>query len=451
LRLGSASAGPSWEVALTVSYRKILKYLYSRERQAMKYGLEGVRRLLASLENPEAAFPSVLVAGSNGKGSTAVIVASILKAAGYRTGLYTSPHLIDFKERIRVDGKCIEEGQVELLMKIMGDVIEKQRSTFFEATTAMAFKHFLDSRVDIAVLEVGLGGRFDATNASYPALSVITSISREHTEILGSTVDKIAGEKAGVLRAGGRAVLGFKEGPAAEATTKSAEVIGASLSRVGVDVMPKTVNVSRAGTSFTLRWKGDWDWGPTLTLAMPGRHQARNAATAALAAMSLNGVGFKVSLNDVARGIKKVNWPGRFQVVGTDANPCVLDVAHNPASAQALSRTFQEVYPGRAAVAVVGMSTDKDHGAFMSALLPRTSEMVVTEAPNPRALPVGMLARVVQDLGGRPRVVPQVSQAVSHALELGAKQGAPVIITGSIFVVGEAMAHLGVKAEGKAY
>jgi dihydrofolate synthase/folylpolyglutamate synthase len=434
-----------------VSYRKILKYLYSRERQAMKYGLDGVKRLLASLENPEAAFPSVLVAGSNGKGSTAVIVASILKAAGYRTGLYTSPHLIDFKERIRVDGKCIEEEQVAGLMRIMGDSIEKQGSTFFEATTAMAFKHFLDSRVDIAVLEVGLGGRLDATNASHPAISVITSISREHTEILGSTVAKIAGEKAGVLRPGGLAVLGFREGVAAEATKKVAEAAGSALRQVGVDVMPRTVNVSRAGTSFTLRWKGDWDWGPTLTVSMPGRHQARNATTAALAAVSLNGVGFKVSPDHVVKGVKRVKWPGRFQVVGTEANPCVLDVAHNPSAARALSRTFQEVYPGRSAVAVVGMSGDKDHKAYLTALLPRTSEVVVTEAPNPRALPVGMLARAVQDLGGRPRVVPQVSQAVSHALDLGRKQGAPVIITGSFYVVGEAMAHLGVRAEERAY
>lgn len=432
-------------------YRKILKYLYSRERQAMKYGLEGVKRLLVSLENPEAAFPSVLVAGSNGKGSTAVIIASILKAAGYRTGLYTSPHLIDFKERIRVDGKCIEEGQVEALMRIMGDTIEKQGSTFFEATTAMAFKHFLDSRIDIAILEVGLGGRLDATNASHPALSVITSISREHTEILGSTVSKIAGEKAGVLRSGGLAVLGFRQGVAAEATKKVAEAAGASLRQVGVDVMPKTVNVSRAGTSFTLRWKGDWDWGPTLTISIPGRHQARNATTAALAAMSLNGVGFRVSPDHVVKGVKKVRWPGRFQVVGTEANPCVLDVAHNPAAAQALSRTFQEVYPGRSAVAVVGMSADKDHSAFMSALLPRTSEMVITEPPNPRALPVGMLARVVRQLEGRPRVVPEVSHAVSHALELGKKRGEPVVITGSFFVVGEAMAHLGIKAEERVY
>jgi dihydrofolate synthase/folylpolyglutamate synthase len=439
------------EVPLAVRYGKILKYLYSRERLAMRYGLDGVRRLLASLENPETGFPSVLVAGSNGKGSTAAIIAAILRSAGYRTGLYTSPHLIDFKERIRVDGKCIEEGQVEALMRVIGDAIEEQGSSFFEATTAMAFKHFLDSRVDVAVLEVGLGGRLDATNASCPAISVITSISEEHTDILGSSLVQIAGEKAGVLRPAGLAVLGFREGLAAEATEKLAGDVGASLRQVGLDVMPKTVSVSRAGTSFTLRWKGDWDWGPTLTVAMPGRHQAGNAATAALTAMSMNKVGFKVSLEHVVKGVKRVRWPGRFQVIGNESSPCVLDVAHNPAAAQALSRTFLEIYPGRSAVAVVGMSADKDHRAFLSALLPMTSEVVVTEAPNPRALPVGMMARHVQELGGRPRVVPQVSHAVAHAVELGRKQGAPVLITGSFFVVGEAMVHLGVKTMDRAY
>lgn len=444
-----APACVSPEVKIAVRYRKILKYLYARERQAMRFGLDGVRRLLANVGNPEGAFPSVLVAGSNGKGSTAVILASILKAAGHKAGLYTSPHLIDFKERIRVDGKCIDETQVESLIEAMGDAIEKEKSSFFEATTAMAFKYFRDSQVDIAVLEVGLGGRLDATNVSYPAVSVITSVSREHTEILGDSLPLIAGEKAGVLRPGGLAVLGFQGGVAAEAIRKEVQAVGASMARVGVDVVPRIVSVSREGTSFTLRWKGDWEWGPTLQVAMPGRHQARNAAAAALAAMSLKSAGFPVTADHVVEGVARVRWPGRFQVVGPDRNPCVLDVAHNPAAAESLAGTFREVYPGQSAVVVIGMSADKDHRRFLKNIHPITSELVIAEAHSSRALPVGVLARIAQQMGIRVRVVPQVRDAVSAAREVARKNGAQVLVTGSFFVVGEAMMHLGVSGEGK--
>ncbi len=432
-------------------YRQILKYLYSRERQAMRLGLDGVKRLLNSLGNPEASFPSVLVAGSNGKGSTAVIIASILRAAGFKTGLYTSPHLIDFKERIRVDGKCIEEERVESLMEIMGDSIEENESSFFEATTAMAFKEFRDSRVDIAVLEVGLGGRLDATNASHPAVSVITSISKEHTEILGDSTVGIAGEKAGILRPGGCAILGFEGGVAAEAIKEEARALGASIASVGVDVVPRIVSVSRKGTSFTLRWKGDWEWGPTMQLSVPGRHQAGNAATAALAAMSLRSAGFPITADHVVKGVRRVKWLGRFQVLGPDRNTCVLDVAHNPSAAETLRGTFQEVYPGQSAVVVAGMTADKDHRGFLERLRPITAELVATEASNQRALPVGVLARMAEDLGIRCRVVPQVRDAISVGREIAGQRGDQVVVTGSFFVVGEAMTQLGITVRDKVF
>jgi len=426
-----------------VRYRKILNYLYSRERQGMRFGLDGVKSLLARIGNPERAFPAVLVAGSNGKGSTAAVIASILKAAGYKAGLYTSPHLMDFKERIRVDGKCIGEDQVEWLMGFMGDAIELEKSSFFEATTAMAFQHFKESKVDIAVLEVGLGGRLDATNVSYPAVSVITSVSKEHADILGDSIEKIAGEKAGVLRPGGVGVLGFEGGIAADAIRKEAAALGASLAQVGVDVVPRIVSVSRDGTTFTLRWKGDWEWGPALRITMPGRHQATNAAAAALAAMSLKGAGFSVTADHVVKGVRKVKWPGRFQTVGKGTNPFVLDVAHNPGAAEALVRTFREVFPGRSAVIVVGMSSDKDHDAFLATLAPVAAEVVVVEAANARALPAGVLAKAAEGLGMNVRVCPQVSRGLSVARDLAARRGANVLVTGSFYVVGEAMAHLG--------
>jgi dihydrofolate synthase/folylpolyglutamate synthase len=425
-------------------YRRILKYLYARERLAMRLGLEGIRRLLIRLGNPEAAYPSVLVAGSNGKGCTAAMIASILKAAGYKTGLYTSPHLIDFKERIRVDGKCIDEERIESLMAMMRDAIDEERSSFFEATTAMALKHFEERKVDVAVLEVGLGGRLDATNAAHPAVSVITSISREHTEVLGASVESIAAEKAGILRPGGNAVVGFDGGIAADAIKREAQALGASVWRVGADVVPRVLSVSREGTCFTLRWKGDWEWGPAVQLSIPGRHQARNASAAALAATSLSEAGFHVSRDHVVKGIKRVRWPGRFQVLGHERSPCVLDVAHNPGAADALAGTFQEIYPGRSAVVVVGMSADKDHGSYVKALVPITAELIATEAPNVRALPVGMMARVAEEAGVRARAVPHVKDAVSIGREIAAGRGAPVLVAGSFFVVGEAMALLGV-------
>ncbi len=417
----------------------------------MRLGLEGVKRILNNLGDPQTSFPSVLVAGSNGKGSTAVIIASILKAAGYRTGLYTSPHLIDFRERIRVDGKSITETEVESLMGVIGDTVEEEGSSFFEATTAMALKHFSDKKVDIAVLEVGLGGRLDATNASHPALSVITSISKDHTEILGDSLDTITREKAGILRPGGLAVAGFEGGVAAEALRREAQAIGATVSSVGADVASRVLSVSRQGTSFSLRWKGDWEWGPAMMLGVPGRHQARNAATAALAAMSLKGAGFAVSVDHVAKGVKHVRWPGRFQVLGPDVSTCVLDVAHNPSAAEALVRTFQDVYPGGSAVLVLGMSADKDHRLFLRKLRPVVAEAVVTEAPNVRSLPVGILCRMAEEAGLKARVVPQVREAVSAARAVARARGAHVLVTGSIFVIGEAMVQLGVEGLDKAY
>jgi len=230
---------------------------------------------------------------------------------------------------------------------------------------------------------------------------------------------------------------------------KEVQAVGASMLQVGVDVVPRIVSVSREGTSFTLRWKGDWEWGPTLQVAMPGRHHARNAAAAALAAMSLKNAGFPVTADHVVKGVRRVRWPGRFQIVGPDRCPCVLDVAHNPAAAEVLARTFREVYPGQSAIVVIGMSADKDHKAFLENILPVTSELVIAEAPNARALPVGVMARLAEEMGLRSRVVPQVRDAVSSARDIARKTGAQVLVTGSFFVVGEAMMHLGLSSEDK--
>jgi dihydrofolate synthase/folylpolyglutamate synthase len=186
-----------------------------------------------------------------------------------------------------------------------------------------------------------------------------------------------------------------------------------------------------------------------LQVPLPGRHHARNAAAAALAVMSLKSAGFPVTADHVVKGVRRVRWPGRFQVVGPDRNPCILDVAHNPEAAEALAKTFREVYPGQSAVVVIGMSADKDHKKYLEQILPITAELVIAEAPNARALPVGVMARLAEEMGLRARIVPQVRDAVSCARDISRKTGSPTLITGSFFVVGEAMTHLGLSGEDK--
>jgi dihydrofolate synthase / folylpolyglutamate synthase len=406
-----------------------LARLFHMERRGPHWGLAGIRRLLEWSGRPERGYAAVLVGGTNGKGSTAAALERILRAAGYRTGLYTSPHLVDFRERIRVDGRRISAPRLRALLRSFVPRGERGGHSFFEAATALALRHFADAGVEIAVLEVGLGGRLDSTNAVHPEVSVLTGVSVEHVEYLGSRVEDIAHEKAGIARRGRPVVVGgrgrARELLACAAAARGARVVLAQrVARLGPVVL------ARDGMELGLRS------GARIGTSLVGRHQVSNLECAAAAALELRGRGFRVAPLDVARGLAAARWPGRFEWLARRG--VVLDVAHNPEAAAAFARTWKEVF-GRRGVGVLGMLQDKDAAGVARRLKGCARMLVVTEPATERALPAAQLARAV---GRQPHLVePTVAAALRRALR-ERRPGEPVFVTGSLYTVGQAIPPL---------
>ena len=444
-------------------YEKLVRRFYSLQKRGMRFSLDGTKTLLKKVGRPERQFSSVLVAGTNGKGSTCSFVASILRAAGYRVGLYTSPHLIDFRERVRVSGCNISRDEARELLKFLVPVAEKGGHSFFETITALAFRYFRDKKVESVVAEVGLGGRLDSTNVLNPLVSIITGIAVEHSDILGSTLRAIATEKAGIMRKA-RPVATGARGVALEAISETAESLGSSLRVVGRDIRLRSRLVSRAGTVFSAALvsapdlhvrgnarsvcatPGDSCRGGTrwtdLYLRLRGKYQIRNAGCALLACLSLRNHGFTIDEEAVEAGLRDAEWPGRLEEWG--GRPLVLfDVAHNPQSGAALSEALATIYRGMRVIAVVGMVQDKDQKGFLKRLLPGVSHAVFTQASTPRALPARELKNRMPT-GFRNWIV---RDTVVHALEEAFSLAADdelVCVTGSFYTVGEAMNCLGI-------
>jgi dihydrofolate synthase/folylpolyglutamate synthase len=363
---------------------------------------------------PDRRLRVVLVAGTKGKGSTCAMLASVLGAAGVRCGLYTKPHLQDYRERIRVDGRAVSPeafgAATRRLKRLAGELpSEAGEPTTFEVTTALALEVFAREDCEIAAVEVGLGGRLDATNATDPEVSVITSISYDHTAILGRTLGAIAAEKAGILRTGRPALLAQQRPAAMRALRAACQAVGADCR-----VVPPRERV----------------------LPLAGVHQWQNAALAAEAARTLLG---DIGPAIVDHGLERVRWPGRFELIG---DRLVLDGAHNGASAAALAVTLADFAHGRPVVLVIGINRDKDARAVLRPLLPlaRCVWATQTEA-NPRALPAAQLAHLCRRLGVQAHQEPDLRTALNAAL-----QAAPdtiVCLTGSLMLVGQARGVLG--------
>ncbi len=427
-----------------------------------KFDLAHMRVLLAALGHPENRFPSVLVAGTNGKGSTAATLASILQASGLKMGLYTSPHLVRINERIRLNGEPIGDDDFALLHDVVDRTAERLvgegdlpwHPSFFETLTAMGLEYFARNRPDIAVLEVGMGGRLDATNVGEPRLSIITDIALDHQKYLGSTVAEIAREKAGIIRSGG-VVVTLPQLPEAN------DVIGNAILNAGaraVNAVPYVPPVSPTG--------GQWQpylvelLGETIQVESPlvGRHQLRNVALAIAAAEELHNQDLdkhgmaQITPETIAQGIRQTHWPGRFQVVpSTGDNPeYVLDVAHNPAGAWALRSTLSTAYGdlenGRDITMVFGVMRDKAIREITEILFPIARHVIVTHANNPRSASPDEIrqaaARVAADMDIAE--AENVASALNRARNV-AGPGGLVVVTGSIYVVGEAMRTLGVR------
>jgi len=433
-----------------------------------KFDLAHMRVLLAALGHPENRFPTVLVAGTNGKGSTAATLASILQASGLKTGLYTSPHLVRINERIRLDGKPIGDDDFALLHDVVDRTAERLvgegdlpwHPSFFEMLTAICFEYFARSRPDMVVLEVGMGGRLDATNVVEPRLSIITDIALDHQKYLGETVGEIAREKAGIIRPGG-IVVTLPQLPEAN------DVIGNTILDVGaraVNAVPYVPPVSPGSSQYLVPSTQETAssgarqryslavLGKEIVVDSPlvGRHQLRNLALAIAAAEELHNQGTaQITPETIAEGIRETRWPGRFQVVpAVGDNPeYVLDVAHNPAGVWALRSTLSAAYQNnREIIMVFGVMRDKAVQEITEILFPIAEHVIVTRANNPRSASPDEIRQAAARVAAGVDI--DEAEDVASALERARKvagAGGLVVVTGSIYVVGEAMRMLGVR------
>ncbi|MBI5561192.1 MAG: bifunctional folylpolyglutamate synthase/dihydrofolate synthase [Deltaproteobacteria bacterium] len=415
-----------------------LDYLFSLEGLGIKPGLRRIERLVALLNRPHASYPSIIVGGTNGKGSTASMIASILKESGLRVGLYTSPHLTRFNERIRVDGCEITDRELVRLVSVVRSLLTGNPASptlapsFFEFTTAMAFEHFRSKAVDMAVLEVGMGGRWDAVNAAVPLVSVITSVGLDHTRYLGETIKDIAFEKAGIIKAQGVCVAGVEDPRAISVIKETARRKKAVLYLSGRDFGFSPSD----GGSFD--YYGDGARIGRLFVGLKGPHQFKNAACALKAIEALKRMGCTIGNGAVRRGLKRVVWPGRFETVRK--NPLViLDCAHNPEGAAALRDALGEL-SFRRLILVVGIMADKDISGIFSALLPLAHTVILTRPDYKRSATTRGLKEILIGFSGRVIIREKVKDGCKKAMEEASEKDC-VCVTGSIFTVGEARGY----------
>ncbi len=395
--------------------------------------------MLQSVGRPHMAFRSIHVGGTNGKGSVAAMLARVLEASGQRVGLYTSPHLVDFGERITISGKPVEPAILEASAKRLEPFAKELEATFFEATTALAFLCFAKSEVDFVVAEVGLGGRLDSTNVLLPELAVITQVAWDHGDYLGGSLESIAREKAGIIKPGIPLVLGPLSPESARIMRRRARRAAAPVLELGVDAQVRNVQVAQDGT--TLDYSGLRSRrATTISCPLLGQHQAENAGLAALAAEGLPSA-WRPAAADIVAGIGETEWPGRMQIERRHGRLWVLDVAHNPAAMEALARTLASLeLPGPLA-AVIAILGDKPWREMLSPILASAERSIFTVAPSApidrRWDPHRVAASVS---GGGVEVV----EDLCGALERAAEVASTIVVTGSNHTVGDAMKHLGI-------
>ena len=414
-------------------YRDALAFLFARTTGAFKFGLERTTALLAALGNPEARYPSIHIAGTNGKGSSVATMSALLAARGLKVATYTSPHLVDFRERMVVGGRMISSDEVVSFIATHTPLIEEIGASFFEATTAMAFDHFARAGADVAVIEAGLGGRLDSTNVLDPIVAGVTSIGLDHMEYLGSTLVSIAGEKAGIFKPGRPAVIGERDPRIRDLLIEHALRANASSVRTSAEIRFDRVTVDANGTSCDVEWR---DERVTLRTPLAGRHQAHNLAFS-LVMLDAAGPRYAFSAGEASRHLASVHMSGRFQQRG----PFIFDVAHNPAGVEVFVQTLRTVAPPRPITALLCVLGDKDWRTMMQSLSEIVSRFGLTMAPTApasRAWNLEDAAAFARSLGVDVEVVPDFAAAM-HRAEIGAET---VLVTGSFHTVGDALALL---------
>jgi dihydrofolate synthase/folylpolyglutamate synthase len=424
-------------------YRAALDYLYSFIEYSLthqeilapeKYDLSRIKKLLSLLGEPEKKYPSIHVAGSKGKGSVCSLCASAMVAAGYRVGLYTSPHLKDFEERIQVNGEPISRSElVDLVDEIKPYVDALPWLTTFEITTALGFWYFARQGVDIAVIEVGLGGRLDATNVITPEVSVITALYLEHTSILGDTLPQIATEKAGIIKPGVPIVLSPQKDVALEVVRKIAAERHAPLTYVGVDYQYKREKATLDGESFAI-WPSNNPGEEPIHLEIPflGEHQVDNAATAYVALQALRDRGYTLREIDIQEGFARAIWPARFEIIRENP-PVVIDSAHTPDAIGKILKTLDEFFAEMPVVLVFGVSEDKRIHGMLELLAARVKHIICTQSTHPRAMEADALKELALVYDRPVESIDSAGDALERALEIAGKDSV-VLVTGSIFV-----------------
>jgi dihydrofolate synthase/folylpolyglutamate synthase len=428
----------------TDKYQEAIAYLYGLQRFGIKFGLENIGQVLQAIDNPHRNLPTVHISGSNGKGSTAAHLESILLEAGYRVGLYTSPHFSNFTERIRVNREQISEEDVVRWTNGILDALPELRAevptggsiliTFFEFTTAMAMAYFVEQRVDVAILEVGMGGRLDATNVCNPMISIITTVSLEHKEILGNSIAEIAAEKAGIIKVDVPVISGVSHPVARGVIENVSRQRRATIYRLGREfrVRGRPGRFSYEGIKIAM--KG-------CQTALRGRHQLRNAALALAATEMLDAGQFRVSERAMREGLKDVQWRGRQEWLPGPPQ-ILLDGAHNPEAFRSLFSSLRRDYRYEKLWVLMGIMRDKDHRRMIRTIAPLVHGFVFSRPRMDRSQDPVILKAWADHLGCRAVVVEDVPAGIQTVLEQAAAEDL-VCVTGSLFVVGEVMEWLG--------
>jgi len=419
-------------------YRKAVTYLYSLQKFGIKFGLSKTSNLLKAFGNPHIGQKYIHVAGTNGKGSVAVFVASILQEAGYRVGLYTSPHLVRFTERFKINGREITRAKATTLIEELSVAMQPEEPpTFFEATTALALAYFARENTDIAIIEVGMGGRLDATNIITPLVSVITNISLEHQFFLGSRLRDIAYEKGGIIKEGIDVLTGATQPNIIRFLQSLCVQKKAPMWRVGKDIRYRT-------TGSGLHYRGINRRFDRLELGLKGKFQNRNAALAIAVIERLEEKGFRVSPQDIREGLSKSIWPGRMQVIA-DKPTILLDGAHNPTAIRALAKGIKAAFKYRQMILIIGIMEDKAIYQMLRGIVPLSDYVIYTRPVYPRAASPELLMEKGASFRKSAEVVPSLTQAIDRAKEMANPQDL-IVVCGSLFTVGEAMTHFDPKA-----
>ena len=438
------------------AYQESLDYIYSFIDFSMKrnlrnaeknFKIERMHAFMHLLGDPQFDYKVIHVAGTKGKGSVSAFCASAIQAAGYKVGLYTSPHMIEFNERIRINGEMItREAVVRIVDKLKAVVAQIPDVTTFELTTALGFVYFSEQQVDIAVIEVGLGGRLDATNVVDPLISVITAISFDHTQILGDTLAKIAFEKGGIIKQGKPVIISPQKQEAMRRIKAICKERLSPMTIVGKDILFGAESHTLDGQTFFV-WTpaeqsqvnefinsgGSVEWTPLrFRISLLGHHQVINAATAYAILFKLNELGIKISDAAISKGFSNTSWPGRFEIMRRQP-PVVVDSAHNRDSALKLRQAIDDYFPGKPLILLFGVSSDKDYAGILEELLPRTRQVIATQSIHPRALDAGEICKKVSTYGTPCEAIIPIENALQKALEVAGDE-CLIVAAGSVFI-----------------